>query len=164
MTQEGILLRTNTSKENLKKTYLNSYSKKFNPIYITNTTYDCSCCNQFIYNIGNLVSLKDGILTTVWDVEVSEPYQTVANTMSKYIKSQTINDIFYTSEKRYGAYKTTQTLDNGDTINWNHFHCEIPNNLFKGNKVAELTSIDMASATMLSDSLTIFTKEAIEIV
>lgn len=156
MAAEGIILRTNTGKEELKASYLKAFPTGSNPIYITNTEHDCSCCKQFIYNVGNLVSLKNGQLSTVWDVTTVEPYQTVANKMSTFIKSQIINGIFYATEKRYGAYKTTQQLENGQSIDWNHFYCEMPTTLFKGDKVGELAGKDTTSATMLAASINLF--------
>lgn len=62
------LFVTTADHEALIARYLASFPEGTNPIYITNTEHDCSCCKNFIKNLGNLVAIIDGKVETVWKV------------------------------------------------------------------------------------------------
>lgn len=102
--------------------YLASFPEGTNPIFRVRTEFDCSCCRNFVKNIGAVVSIKDGKLQSVWDVEVEdELFQIIADSMSKFVKSLKIAAPFIVSEPAYGA---EQTDSKGET--WNHFHGTVP--------------------------------------
>lgn len=102
--------------------YLASFPEGTNPIFRTRTEYDCSCCRNFIKNIGAVVSIKDGKLQTVWDVEAEdELFQIIADSMAKFVKSLSIAGPFIVSEPAYGA-ETTNHKDE----TWHHFHAKVP--------------------------------------
>lgn len=156
------LYRTNIGLDEIKDIYLTSFPVGTNPMYITNTQHDCTCCKSFIRNVGGLVNIVNGQIITIWDnITTGDAYEQVAQSMRNYVLSKPITSVFYASEKKYGQYQTTQTLPDGSTINWNHFNCEIPNHLFKGDSVAELAGQHTTSASMLTESLSKFTTDAI---
>ena len=156
------LYRTNVGLDEIKDIYLASFPVGTNPIYITNTQHDCTCCKSFIRNVGGLVNIVNGQIITIWDnITTGDAYEQVAQTMRDYVLSKPITSVFYASEKKYGQYQTTQSLPDGSTINWNHFNCEIPNHLFKGDSVGELAGQHTTSASMLTESLSKFTADAI---
>lgn len=156
------LYRTNVGLDEIKDIYLASFPVGTNPIYITNTQHDCTCCKSFIRNVGGLVNIVNGQIITIWDnITTGDAYEQVAQSMRDYVLSKPITSVFYASEKKYGQYQTTQTLPDGSTINWNHFNCEIPNHLFKGDSVGELAGQHTTSASMLTESLSKFTTDAI---
>jgi hypothetical protein len=102
--------------------YLASFPEGTNPIFRTRTEYDCSCCKNFIRNIGNVVYMKGGVRQSVWDIVIEdELFQHIADEMSKFVKAAAIEKHFIVSEPAYGA-EVTNT--NGET--WNHFHAKIP--------------------------------------
>ena len=70
------LFVVNISKDTICDTYLSSYPEGTNPIFRERTENDCQTCRQFLKNIGNVVSIVDNKLITVWDAVVPEPYQT----------------------------------------------------------------------------------------
>lgn len=156
------LYRTNVGLDEIKDIYLASFPVGTNPVYITNTQHDCTCCKSFIRNVGGLVNIVNGQIITIWDnITTGDAYEQVAQTMRDYVLSKPITSVFYASEKKYGQYQTTQSLPDGSTINWNHFNCEIPNHLFKGDSVGELAGQHTTSASMLTESLSKFTTDAI---
>lgn len=106
--------------------YLASFPEGTNPIYKTSTEHDCSCCKQFIRNIGNVVAIIDGVPHSVWGVEgAPAPYDVVAKAMDSFVKALPITDLFRPTEPVYGAYMTCQLLPGGTSINWNHFHGKV---------------------------------------
>ena len=156
------LYRSNIGLDEIKDIYLAAFPAGTNPMYITNTQHDCTCCKSFIRNVGGLVNIVNGQIITIWDnINTNSEYDVVAQAMRDYVLSKPIASIFYASEKKYGVYQNTQVLPDGSTINWNHFNCEIPNHLYKGDKVGELAGQHTTSASMLTDALSMFTTDAI---
>lgn len=103
--------------------YLASFPPGTNPVYKTNTEHDCSCCKNFIRNLGNVVAIIDGKIETVWDVKgAPAPYDTVAAAMDVFVKTQPITDVFRTTEHSFGAEQTKQLLEGGEVKRWNHFY------------------------------------------
>jgi len=116
----------NVSGDDVFAKYLESFPEGSNPIYRERTEHDCSCCKQFIRNLGNVVYISDSGLVSVWDVLDAEyPYGEVAARLSEFVKQYEITSLFRTSERSYGAVETIEHLDNDDTHAWNHFFGQI---------------------------------------
>ena len=106
--------------------YLTLFPAGTNPLYKTNTEHDCSCCKNFIRNLGNVVAIIDGKIETVWDVQGAPfPYDVVAKGMDDFVKSVPITDVFRTKEPAYGAEQTKQLLEDKSVKRWNHFHGKV---------------------------------------
>jgi len=115
---QGELYVTDIPGDLLWESYLKAFPPGTDPMFRVRTEHDCSCCRNFIKNIGNVVN---GDLVSVWDVEgLPEPYATVAAAMSRLVKSQPIISVFRTKQPSYGAEFTWE-----DTIKWHHFHGSI---------------------------------------
>lgn len=108
----------------LWEVYLSSFPEGTNPIYRERTEHDCSCCKHFVRNIGHVVALIDGKRVSVWDVEVPEPYATVARRLSEIAHQMPIKSVYRTKERSYGAEKTAALID-GSSIVFHHFHAKI---------------------------------------
>lgn len=111
--------------DDLYQHYLASFPEGTNPIYKTNTEHDCTCCKQFIRNLGRVVSIKDGQVITVWDVQgLPSPYQEVADALASFIKTVRITSVFRSKEPSYGAEETLQRTEDG-VKKWNHFYGKV---------------------------------------
>lgn len=107
--------------------YLAAFPEGTNPIFKTNTEHDCTCCKQFIRNLGNLIAIVDGKRQSIWGVEGAPyPYDVVAKAMDKFVLALPINSAFYTTEPSYGNESTSQRLTDGTIKRWNHFHGRVP--------------------------------------
>ncbi len=109
--------------------YLASFPKGTNPTFRERTEHDCSCCKHFIRSIGNLVTIRDGRIVTIWDGLESlgadiYPYDKVAGALADYVRSARIKNIYRTHDGKYGAEETTDGINKA--IKWNHFHGEVP--------------------------------------
>jgi len=108
------------------ETYLNSFPAGTNLIFRQRTEHDCSCCKAFIRNTGGVVAIQNGALSSIWDVmAVPEPYQTVADAMSAYVKSLAIRDVFLTPFNVHGTAISREMMG-GFVHEWNHFSVDIP--------------------------------------
>ena len=113
-------------KDLLWETYLKSFPEGTNPIYKTNTEYDCNCCHSFIKQLGSVVEIKNNKVKALWDVVVPYPYDVVAKALNELVENAPIKNLFVTSERLIGKEYTIQLIDIGDTVRWDHFHCDIP--------------------------------------
>lgn len=108
----------------LNETYLSAFPEGTNPIFRTNTEHDCSCCKNFIRNIGNVVAIIDGRIVTVWDdyAKAPAPYDTVGRILAERVRQAPIKSVWRTKEGKYGAEKTNELLEDGGIWTWHHFH------------------------------------------
>jgi hypothetical protein len=105
-----------------------------NEIFRERREHDCQTCKQFIRAVGSVVTVVDGVLHSIWDVEVPEPYKTVAASMEELVKSGTIDGPFFHTERQVGTAKNFQQvtkyyesgLEKNETLTWNHFSVTIP--------------------------------------
>lgn len=106
--------------------YLASFPEGTNPVYKERTEHDCSCCKQFIRNIGNVVAVVDGKLQSVWGIEGADAtYQTVADSLNMFVTKAPITALFRASEQSYGAATSKQLLESGAVKTWDHFHAKV---------------------------------------
>lgn len=112
--------------------YLFSFPQGTNPIYRQRTEHDCSTCRNFIKNIAHVVSIKDGVISTVWDnVQGDSHYAVVAKQMQQTVKAATVKGVFAVKEKRYGLERNFESDSNLSLIEWHHFWANIPNQYVK---------------------------------
>jgi hypothetical protein len=143
--------------------YLASFPEGTNKMFRERTEHDCSCCRNFIKNIGNVVYVKGDEFRTVWDSVpegVASEYKIVANALSELVKSKAIKAPFFVGEPSYGA--VTTKAEDGTT--WNHFFASVPRIYqFKhnGSNVVGLRNDDVA---ILKRSITELTDSSVDIV
>jgi uncharacterized protein YfaP (DUF2135 family) len=103
----------------LYTSYLLAFPEGTNPIFRVNTEHDCSCCKNFIRNMGGLVSIQNGVKQSIWQCEgLPEPYATVAATLNDLVQQLPIRGVFRTKETRFGAEYTYDENHH----RWDHFH------------------------------------------
>lgn len=128
MAKTGNLFVTATDKTEIWDTYLGAFPDGTNPIYKNRTEHDCNCCKQFIRAVGNVVTVKDGVVESIWDCVVAgEPaYQVVADALASYVKSKPVTDKFLHYERSAGTEKNFSAMVGGGAAQWDHFHVMIP--------------------------------------
>lgn len=121
------LFEVNLDAERLWNVYLDSFPPGTNEVFRERREFDCSCCRQFIKSIGNAVTIKNNQVTSVWDIKISDPtFKTVANSLSQFVKSHTVSDVYISDLKTVGSKKNFEKLGDGTVIEWDHFHLELP--------------------------------------
>lgn len=99
---KGELYVTDVGDELFDK-YLAAFPAGTNPVFRQRTTHDCQCCKQFVRRLGNLVSIKNSRVTTVWGgLDLPEPYKTVADEMHRVVRAARVVTVFRTKERSYG--------------------------------------------------------------
>lgn len=86
----------------------------------------CNCCRQFINNYGNIVTIKNGKLQTLWDFENVAPYDKVPSALSGIIRAKAIDGLFLSKIANLGTNFNHQQLGTGEVIRWDHFYINLP--------------------------------------
>lgn len=124
------LFEVEVDKDEMWNTYLGSYPTGTNLIYRKRREYDCSCCRQFIKAIGNAVSIKNGTLDTIWNLELGDDkYQIVADAMDAYIRSKAVTNIYVSQFKKIGTEYNMEQFEDGTLKRWDHFQVTLPDRL-----------------------------------
>jgi len=118
------LYRTGVDRDMLWDTYLNSFPAGTNPIYKERTEHDCTCCKSFIKSVGNMVAIIDGKLVSIWDIEIDNFYQEVANALSTIVKEHPITNVFLYSDYTAGTDANFVPY-NDSVITWKHFYLKL---------------------------------------
>lgn len=123
------LFEVSLDKDELWNLYLDSFPEGTNNVYKERREFDCSCCRQFIKNIGNAVTIKDNEIKTIWDFETGDTtYQPVVNALSSYVKSKVVSDVYVSKFKKIGTDKNYD-MSGDNPREWHHFYLELPDKL-----------------------------------
>lgn len=122
MKTSTVMFEVDSDKERIWETYLESFPNGTNEIYITNREHDCSSCRHFIKQFGNVVTIKDGKMESIWDIDIDGEYGVVAKALSDYIHSLPIRDVHLEKDPIVGTKKTGGTA-------FYHFFADIPKNI-----------------------------------
>jgi hypothetical protein len=162
---KGALFCTAVEKDDLYATYLSSFPAGTNPIFRERTEHDCSCCRQFIRAVGNVVSIVEGKIVTIWDGKVGEPaYQAVADAMAALVRSKPIDNEFLTSEATAGTDKSFEDVL-GKVKTWDHFFARIPaTNILPGPSIGPRLSETRSTHDVFLRGLTELTIDAVDTV
>lgn len=121
------LFEVDVDKDELWNLYLDSFPAGTNNIYRERREHDCSCCRQFIKNIGNSVVIKDNKIETIWDFKTNDStYQPVLDALSSFVKSHAISDVYVSKIKKIGTLKNYEEMEDGHVHEWSHFYVELP--------------------------------------
>lgn len=120
------LFEVNVDKDELWNTYLDSFPAGTNEIFRERREHDCSCCRQFIKNIGSAVVIKNNQIHTIWELKLGDTtYQPVCDALDAFVKAHTVTDIYTTKFPKIGTDFNFEEI-NGKSHQWNHFFLELP--------------------------------------
>ena len=125
------LFVVDVDKDALWDKYMDSYPEGTNPIFRKQREFECSCCRQFIKNIGNVVAIKDGVVSSIWDIKLNitdgdDKFQVVADAMSAFVKAHAVRDIYISKEPKIGTEYNWEETEDGKPIKWEHFQIVLP--------------------------------------
>ena len=122
------LFTVNVDTEELYNLYLDSFLAGTNEIYRERREYDCSCCRHFIRDVGNVVSIKNGELHTIWGINPvsDDKYNVVAAALDAYVKQKAVLGVFLKKEKRIGTPENREMLPTGKINKYEHFFVDLP--------------------------------------
>lgn len=116
------LFEAGVDKDEMWNVYLDSFPAGTNEIYRKRREYDCSCCRQFIKQIGNAVVIKDNKLETIWDLDIhDDTFEPVAKAMSNFVRRHCVTDVYVSKFKKIGTEYNYEQYEDGTMKKWEHF-------------------------------------------
>lgn len=166
MASNGLYM-TSVDKDALWDLYLSSFPEGTNNIYRERTEHDCTCCKQFIRNIGGVVSIDADLnLVTVWDsVNLGNEYDVVAAALAKYVKQHNIVGVYFNDSAKVSVESNHEMGENGKVRTYNHFHAVLNNKfVLRGEDIASTKGEISQSIEVFERSMRELTMESAEIV
>ena len=119
-------------KDELYNLYLDLFPPEDNKIFRVRRTFDCSSCRNFIKGIGNVVSINDGKVESIWDFTPKDSrLATVTSNLSTFVKNHRISDIFLSKFPSIGNDKTYEDDEENNIVRtWNHFYTRLPDRFY----------------------------------
>lgn len=111
------LFKVDIDRDEVFKIYLESFSED------QRQYYNCNCCKSFLRQYGGIVSIKDGKVESLWDVDPTEEYENAVINLRKYVKSLNVVGPFFADHQKCGVEKN---LDSKRQIVWDHFFFKMP--------------------------------------
>lgn len=161
------LFAVQVDKDEMWNTYLNSFPEGSNPIFRQRPWHDCSCCRGFIKNIGNVVAIKDGVISTIWDFTCNDAvYDTVLKAMSGFVRKHTVTDVYLSIEKKIGCHHNFEQMEQVGVHRWDHFYLELPEKFVIKNSArkGEILNMYRTAKEVLLRSLREITPDAVDTV
>ena len=162
------LFEVNIDKDVFWNLYLDSFPDGANKLFRKRSVHDCSCCRSFIRNFGNVVFIKDNVVTSIWDFKTNDVvFQSVFDVMSAYIKARPVTDVYITKEKKIGTDHNLEKVpanDEGQIITWDHFNLVLPDKFVSsrdGSSIGELRGFWKATHDVFKGSLEKITEDSL---
>ncbi len=124
----GPVFRVAIDKEAIWSLYLSSFPEGANDRFRERSEHDCSACRNFIKNAGGMVTIENGELVSLWDIQV-EGYQPVVEALAQYVKSLPIENVFLYPVRFLGTNVNYEPTDAG-TLTWEHLYVTLPPELY----------------------------------
>lgn len=165
MEPQGLFM-TEVDKDALYDMYLASFPAGTNNIFREKTEHDCTCCKQFIRNIGGVVSINaHGKVTSIWEVEAEGEYAVVAQAMAAFVKQHKIVDVYLNDSINVSVAQSKELKEDGQVRTWNHFYHILDKGfVLKDDKIASTKGAIRSSVEVLHRSMRELTVESAEIV
>lgn len=117
------LFEVGVDKDEMWNTYLDSFPIGTNEIFRKRREYDCSCCRQFVKQIGSVVVIKNNELETIWDLGIhDDKFEPVAKAMSDFVRRHCVTDVYVSKFKKVGTEYNYEQYEDGTMKKWEHFH------------------------------------------
>lgn len=135
---EGVntLFEMDVDKEELWNHYLDSFPAGTNEIFRERREFDCNSCKQFIRLLGRIAVIKEGVITTLWDIEPNDStFTPVVNAMRHFVATAPVKGVFSVEPKfsQAGMPHSLCQFDDGTIHTFYHLHIKLPKKFINQN-------------------------------
>lgn len=88
--------------------------------------HTCNACRSFIRHYGNMVTIVDNKIQTIWEFQTISEYQEAINAVHALVVAKPIKDLFVSKEAVLGIDHNFQQVEGGSPVRWDHFSLAIP--------------------------------------
>ena len=126
------LYETDIDKDELWEVYMSSFPEGTNKMYRKRREYDCGHCRNFIKTIGGAVTIVDGKIHTIWEIDTDDVvFQPVVDALRTYVESKPIKDIWRHFTNTVGVKSINEYTEDKQIIKWTHMYTPIPESLLE---------------------------------
>lgn len=126
------LYETDIDKDELWEVYMSSFPEGTNKMSRKRREYDCGHCRNFIKTIGGAVTIVDGKIHTIWEIDTDDVvFQPVVDALRTYVESKPIKDIWRHFTNTVGVKSTNEYTEDKQIIKWTHMYTPIPESLLE---------------------------------
>lgn len=164
--ESNSLFLTDIDPEVMWTTYLESYPPHANKMFRKRREMDCSCCRHFIKRYGNIVSIRDNEVVTLWDFHTDDDkFEPMIRAMEALIRAS-VKDVFMSRFDKLGTFKSEELLESGRVHTWHHFFLPLPNRFVvpSGKTVPEVTGAYRDTRNVFKRSLEEISQDAVQAV
>lgn len=91
-------------------------------------SHRCNCCRYFLRNFGNIVTIKNGEIQTLWDFELEGEYSKVPGILREVVLNAAITQPFLSETRSLGTDFNFDLVE-GRSHRWDHFYMMADYNL-----------------------------------
>lgn len=136
------LFVVNISGDDLWNEYLNSFPEGTNRVFRMRREFDCSACRHFVKQFGNVIALKNGVVSTIWDFVSDIPgLDVVLPHMAEVVKARPISDIYVAKDHVVGTGCSRNLTDGGEVEWFSHWAIQIPAHLMDRHRSMTISEI-----------------------
>ena len=115
--------------DKLWETYLENIPSVYNPFFRKRRLHECNGCRHFFRHYGNLVSIQDGKLVTIWDFDAqSDEYQPAIDAAAAFVRQHAITNVFIPESASMGIEQNNGLLDDAPHVYY-HLHTTLPEHI-----------------------------------
>ena len=133
--------------EELWHTYVDNIPALYNPLFRKRRVHDCNGCRQFFRRFGNVVSIKDGKVVTVWDfnfgadAKLTAEYQPAIDAAAAYVRKHAISNVYVPEGAHLGLAQNNGLLDEAPHVYY-HMHADLPQHILNQPGLRNTSHID----------------------
>ncbi|MDO5131995.1 MAG: hypothetical protein Q4D81_03305 [Eubacteriales bacterium] len=161
--ENPLLFVTDVDCDRLWELYLDSIPPEENKIFRTRREYDCSACRNFVKHGGNVVAVKDGKLTSIWDVDAPDFFGDVVKKLSGFVKAAPVSNVFLSPFPSLGVEKNRELWMDRIVV-WEHLFAEVPGKFVNRTDLAGKLAEYRATKEVFQRGLQELSIESIDIV
>src|SRR6478609_1600074 len=111
---------TGVDKQLIWDTYINAFPEDQRQEHV------CNSCRSFLRQFGNIVSIKNGEVNTLWDFAGVEPFDNVVKALRNLVLSADITSTYINNFAKLGTDKNAALGEDGKAITWEHLSVTLP--------------------------------------
>jgi len=125
------LFTTDVDPQKMWDTYIGAYPEEIRQMS------NCNCCRQFIKHYGNVVTIVNNKVKSIWDFTTEGHYGDIVKAMNKLVTSAKVKEVFVHKFQKLGSDTSIQRLEDGTTTRWDHLFVLLPKSFVENRNLSE---------------------------
>ena len=167
MDHANIIFEVDADKDKMWELYLENFPQGTNEIYNSRREYDCSACRHFIKAAGNIVTIQNNEVISIWDFDPEDDtFRPSIEALSGYVHSLYIRNVFVTKLTTIGTRENHLVHEDKSIETFYHFYLQFPRTIVStdNRSVGDIQDSYRSTKEVFKRSLNDISMEAIDTV